>query len=109
MLGAGLVAAGFGFLVGIPALRLTGPYLTIATLGFGIAVNQVLTNWAALSGGRGGLFLPKLAIAGTRTMLPGYRRNRPFGFQFCSPHTSRTISRNTSKRASASPGITSNG
>lgn len=66
MAGGGLVAALFGFLVGIPALRLTGPYLTIATLGFGIAVNQVLTNWDALSGGRSGLFLPKLALAGTR-------------------------------------------
>lgn len=66
MVGGGLVAAVFGFLVGIPALRLTGPYLTIATLGFGIAVNQVLTNWEALSGGRTGLFLPKLAIAGVR-------------------------------------------
>ncbi|MDQ7842558.1 MAG: branched-chain amino acid ABC transporter permease [Armatimonadota bacterium] len=63
---AGIVAALFGFLVGIPALRLTGPYLTIATLGFGIAVNQVLTNWDALSGGRGGLFLPKLSVAGLR-------------------------------------------
>ncbi len=59
LLGAGLVAAAFGFLVGLPALRLTGPYLTIATLGFGIAVSQVLTNWDALSGGRSGLFLPK--------------------------------------------------
>ena len=66
LLGAGMVAAGFGFLVGVPALRLTGPYLTIATLGFGIAVNQVLTNWEGLSGGRAGLFPPKLAIAGTR-------------------------------------------
>lgn len=66
MVGGGLVAAVFGFLVGIPALRLTGPYLTIATLGFGIAVNQVLTNWEALSGGRTGLFLPKLAVAGVR-------------------------------------------
>lgn len=66
MLGGGIVAAGFGFLVGIPALRLTGPYLTIATLGFGIAVNQVLTNWDALSGGRTGLFLPKLTVAGVR-------------------------------------------
>jgi branched-chain amino acid transport system permease protein len=66
LLGAGVVAAGFGFLVGVPALRLTGPYLTIATLGFGIAVNQVLTNWERLSGGRAGLFLPKLTVAGAR-------------------------------------------
>lgn len=64
--GAGLVAAAFGFLVGLPALRLTGPYLTIATLGFGIAVQQVLTNWEALSGGRTGLFLPKITLGGTR-------------------------------------------
>ncbi|HXF81279.1 MAG TPA: branched-chain amino acid ABC transporter permease [bacterium] len=66
MAGGGAIAAAFGFLVGLPALRLSGPYLTIATLGFGIAVNQVLTNWDALSGGRSGLFLPKLTAAGAR-------------------------------------------
>lgn len=66
MAAGALVAAGFGVLVGIPALRLTGPYLTIATLGFGIAVGQVLTNWEALSGGRMGLFLPRLTVAGVR-------------------------------------------
>jgi len=48
--------------VGLPALRLTGPYLTIATLGFGIAVHQVLTNWDALSGGRMGLAIPQVAF-----------------------------------------------
>ncbi len=62
LLASGLVAAAFGFLVGLPALRLSGPYLTIATLGFGITVSQILTNWEELSGGRGGLFLPKLTI-----------------------------------------------
>src|SRR3990170_1367252 len=59
---AGLVAAAFGFLVGLPALRLTGPYLVIATLGFGIAVHQVLTNWEALSGGRMGLAIPQVTF-----------------------------------------------
>lgn len=59
---AGLIAAAFGVLVGVPALRLTGPYLTIATLGFGIAVHQVLTNWEALSGGRMGLPVPRVAF-----------------------------------------------
>ena len=39
---SGLVAALFGFLLGIPALRMEGPYLAIATLGFGIAVEQIL-------------------------------------------------------------------
>jgi len=59
---AGIVAAAFGFLVGLPALRLTGPYLVIATLGFGIAVHQVLTNWEALSGGRMGLPVPQVTF-----------------------------------------------
>lgn len=60
--GAAAASALFGFLVGLPALRLAGPYLTIATLGFGIAVYQVLTNWTALSGGRMGLPVPALPV-----------------------------------------------
>jgi len=60
--GAAAISAAFGFLVGLPALRLTGPYLTIATLGFGIAVYQVLTNWTDLSGGRMGLPVHQLSL-----------------------------------------------
>lgn len=58
--GAGLVAAAAGVLVGFPSLRLKGPYLAIATLGFGVAVYQVFVNWEVLSGGRAGLSVPKL-------------------------------------------------
>lgn len=61
-LAAAAICAGFGFLVGLPALRLTGPYLAIATLGFGIAVYQVLTNWTDLSGGRMGLPVEQLSL-----------------------------------------------
>lgn len=61
---AGCISALFGCLVGIPALRLKGPYLAVATLGFGIAVHQVLTNWELLSGGRMGLFVPKPVVFG---------------------------------------------
>ncbi len=53
-----------GYCVGLPALRLSGPYLAIATLAFGLAVHQVLVNWEGLSGGRSGLFLPELHLAG---------------------------------------------
>ncbi len=59
---AGVVAGFFGFLVGLPALRLTGPYLAIATLGFGIAVGQILVKWEALSGGSLGIHPPKPSI-----------------------------------------------
>jgi branched-chain amino acid transport system permease protein len=58
--GAGLAAAVAGLLVGFPSLRLKGPYLAIATLGFGVAVYQAFVNWEVLSGGRSGLAIPKL-------------------------------------------------
>ncbi|MEW5722136.1 MAG: branched-chain amino acid ABC transporter permease [Thermodesulfobacteriota bacterium] len=58
---AGFLAAVFGFLLGLPALRLEGPYLTIATMGFGMAVIQVIGHWGYL-GGRMGIDIPRLKI-----------------------------------------------
>jgi branched-chain amino acid transport system permease protein len=58
--GAGAAAGAAGVLVGFPSLRLKGPYLAIATLGFGIAVYQVFANSEPLSGGRSGLAVTKL-------------------------------------------------
>ena len=40
----GVVAALFGFIIGIPALRLKGDYLAIITLGFGEIIRVILTN-----------------------------------------------------------------
>jgi len=60
LLCAGIVAGIFGALVGFPSLRLKGPYLAIATMGFGIAVYQVFVNFEWLSGGRMGLIVPKI-------------------------------------------------
>jgi len=58
---AGLGAALLGFLLGLPALRLEGPYLSIATLGFGLTVTQVIGR-LSLFGGRQGLHTPTLSI-----------------------------------------------
>ena len=44
MLCGGLLAAFFGFLVGLPALRLKGDYLAIVTLAFGEIVRTVFKN-----------------------------------------------------------------
>lgn len=44
MLCGGLLAAIFGFLVGLPALRLKGDYLAIVTLAFGEIVRTVFKN-----------------------------------------------------------------
>ncbi len=41
---SGLVAAVFGLIIGIPALRLKGDYLAILTLGFGEIIRVVITN-----------------------------------------------------------------
>jgi len=44
MVFGGLVAAVFGIIIGIPALRLKGDYLAIITLGFGEIIRVVLLN-----------------------------------------------------------------
>ncbi len=56
-----LVAAGFGFLLGLPSLRLEGPYLAIATLGFGLTITQIIGR-IELFGGRDGLHAPDITI-----------------------------------------------
>jgi len=58
---AALIAAVFGFLLGLPALRLEGPYLAIATLGFGLTITQIIGR-IELFGGRQGLHTPDLII-----------------------------------------------
>jgi len=60
---AGLIAAFLGFLLGLPALRLEGPYLAIATLGFGLTITQVIGK-INLLGGRQGLHAPDLIVLG---------------------------------------------
>jgi branched-chain amino acid transport system permease protein len=58
---AGLIAAFFGFLLGLPALRLEGPYLAIATLGFGVTATQIIGKIKIL-GERQGLHAPDLTV-----------------------------------------------
>jgi branched-chain amino acid transport system permease protein len=60
LLAAGGAAGTAGWLVGFPSLRLKGPYLAIATLGFGTAVYQIFANVEWLSGGRTGLAIAPL-------------------------------------------------
>lgn len=58
---AAMIAPFFGFILGLPALRLEGPYLAIATLGFGMAITQVIGRWQ-IFGGRMGLEAPPLNL-----------------------------------------------
>jgi len=59
---AGIVTAVFGFLIGVPALRLRGDYLAIITLGFGEIIRSIIINVPTLTGGVQGLsYLPRYA------------------------------------------------
>ncbi len=55
---AGLVAAAFSLVVGVPTLRLVGPYFSIATIGVGEAMRILMLNLDRITGGASGLNLP---------------------------------------------------
>lgn len=58
---AGVSAAGVGFLVGVPSLRLRGDYLAIVTLGFGEIIRTFILNVEAVGGARGLIGIPNWA------------------------------------------------
>ena len=47
-----------GMLLAIPALRVTGIYLAVATLAFSIIVEQILSHWVSVTGGYRGMLVP---------------------------------------------------
>ena len=49
------LSAAVGVVVGLPALRVKGIYLGIATLAFGFIVEEVLARWESVTGGNAGL------------------------------------------------------
>jgi branched-chain amino acid transport system permease protein len=69
---AGLAVSGLAaFLIGIPALKLRGYYLAMATLGFGIIVYIILNEAQGLTGGPSGLSgIPSLSLAGLALNTP---------------------------------------
>jgi branched-chain amino acid transport system permease protein len=54
-LAALVVTAACGAIIAIPAMRLSGPYLVLATVGFGEIVRLVLLNWTPVTRGAAGL------------------------------------------------------
>jgi branched-chain amino acid transport system permease protein len=61
ILAAAFIAAFFGFILGLPALRLEGPYLAIASLGFGLTIMHIIGG-VELFGGRMGVKVPPLDL-----------------------------------------------
>ena len=60
-----IVAAAMGALFALPALRLGGIYLTLATLAFGLMVEQVIFNRPEVSNSAAGLHVPRPEFAHT--------------------------------------------
>lgn len=52
---AGSVAAIVSLVIGLPAVRLKGHFLAVATLGFGLAIPEIALNWGSLTGGYSGM------------------------------------------------------
>lgn len=64
VLAGGVLALAAGLLVALPALRVQGHYLAIATLGFALVVHQILYEWDAVTGGRSGMLVPRPNVLG---------------------------------------------
>ena len=73
MLAAVVLVTAIGFLVGIPALRIRGHYLALATFAFQMITETVIANWTSLTNGPSGVKVP-VAVVGSLTLkeLPLY-------------------------------------
>lgn len=54
LVAAALLSAAVGVIVGLPALRVKGIYLGMATLAFGFIVEEVFARWESVTGGNAG-------------------------------------------------------
>jgi branched-chain amino acid transport system permease protein len=63
---AALLSAAVGVVVGLPALRVKGIYLGIATLSFGFIVVEVLARWESVTGGNSGIHVKKPDLFGLK-------------------------------------------
>lgn len=59
-----LITTACGLIVGLPALRMTGIYLTIATLAFAVIIQEVFSRWESVTHGFAGMKVDKPVIFG---------------------------------------------
>lgn len=68
---SGLMAAGFGVVLGIPSLKVKGHYLAMVTIGFGEITRLVLMNFITLTGGPNGISnIPQVSVFGLELSTP---------------------------------------
>lgn len=69
---AGAFTGLIGYLVGLPALRLHGIYLAIATLAFAFIVEEILARWESVTHGNEGLMLAAPNVFGMKLGTNGF-------------------------------------
>lgn len=74
---AALLTAAAGFVIGLPAIRVSGLYLAMVTLAFAIIVEQVIGLWRSVTGGFMGMPVPRAELFGLALHRPA-----PF-YWFC--------------------------
>lgn len=74
---AALITAFAGFIIGLPAIRVSGLYLAMVTLAFAIIVEQVIGLWRPVTGGFTGMPVPRAELFGLALHRPA-----PF-YWFC--------------------------
>lgn len=87
---AGLLAALWGIILGLPVLRLRGDYLAIVTLAFGEIIRLVLINWTDVTKGYAGISgIPRPSFFGLPFNASDKGFAATFGLEFTPLH--RTI------------------
>lgn len=61
---SGFLSALIGIVVGLPALRLKGIYLGMATLSFGFIIEEVFARWESVTGGNAGKSVASIKLLG---------------------------------------------
>ena len=56
LVASAFVASIFGLLIAFPSLRVKGPSLAMVTIGFGIVVEKIVTEWQVPFGGQAGIY-----------------------------------------------------
>ncbi len=59
-----MITTASGIVVGLPALRMTGIYLAIATLAFSVIIQEVFSRWESVTHGFAGMPVEKPTILG---------------------------------------------
>lgn len=66
---SGLMAALVGLLIALSALKLSGHFLAVVTLGFGLSVPVIAMNWNSLTKGYSGMLVAKPALLENKLYL----------------------------------------